>query len=138
MSLTADHSPSPPTGRTGTGPLIFANVMVMLAVVAQWVHAAVTGDLGFRGHVIGLDFVNTWTGARLALGGDVSALFDFAAYDALLQSQFGAGFPGHMWSYPPHLLPLIMPLGGLGYVPAYIIWCVITTLIFLWGAASTS
>ncbi|WP_303976151.1 glycosyltransferase family 87 protein [Dongia mobilis] len=136
MSLTADHSPSPPTGRTGTGPLIFANVMVMLAVVAQWVHAAVTGDLGFRGHVIGLDFVNTWTGARLALGGDVSALFDFAAYDALLQSQFGAGFPGHMWSYPPHLLPLIMPLGGLGYVPAYIIWCVITTLIFLWGARS--
>ncbi|MBK8159937.1 MAG: DUF2029 domain-containing protein [Rhodospirillaceae bacterium] len=108
--------------------------MVMLAVVAQWVHAAITGDLGFRGHVIGLDFVNTWTGARLALSGDVTALFDFAAYDALLQSEFGAGFPGHMWSYPPHLLPLIMPLGGLGYVPAYILWCAITTLIFLWGA----
>lgn len=119
--------------RRGIGPLVFANILVVIALMVQWVHAAITGDLQFRGHIIGLDFVNTWLGARLALAGDVSALFDFETYNAMLRDLFGARFPGHMWSYPPHLLPLVAPFGAMPYVVAYALWCSLTWLIFVVG-----
>ncbi|WP_374310740.1 glycosyltransferase family 87 protein [Dongia sp.] len=118
------------------GPLVFANFLVVLALLTQWLKAIITGDLGFRDHVIGLDFVNTWLGARLTLAGDVGALFDFGAYNKLLQGFFGADLPGHIWSYPPHLLPLIAPLGAVPYVAGYALWCALTLLLFLWGARS--
>ncbi|MBI2256286.1 MAG: DUF2029 domain-containing protein [Proteobacteria bacterium] len=114
--------------------MVFANVLVVLILLAQWLHAAVTGDLSFRGHAIGLDFVNTWLGAKLTLAGDVSPLFDFNAYNRLLKELFNAHFPNHMWSYPPHLLPLVAPLGALPYPLAYAIWCFATWLTFLLGS----
>lgn len=120
--------------RRGIGPLAFANILVVVALIAQWIYAAVTGDLHFRGHMIGLDFVNTWLGARLTLAGDVTPLFDFEAYNVLLRDLFGQDFPGHMWSYPPHLLPLVAPLGALPYALAYAVWCFLTWLLFLAGA----
>ncbi len=120
--------------RREIGPLAFANVLVVVALMVQWVYAAATGDLHFRGHMIGLDFVNTWLGAKLTWAGDVSPLFDFEAYNALLRDLFGRDFPGHMWSYPPHMLPLIAPLGALPYTLAYAVWCFLTWLLFLAGA----
>jgi len=120
--------------RRGIGPLVFANILVVLALIAQWLHAALTGDMAFRGHAIGLDFVNTWLGAKLTLAGDVSPLFDFEAYNRLLKEIFNAHFPNHMWSYPPHLLPLVAPLGALPYPLAYAVWCLGTWLLFLCGS----
>ncbi|MDY0872274.1 glycosyltransferase family 87 protein [Dongia rigui] len=119
-------------GRT-IGPLAFANILVVIALIAQWTYAAVTGDLHFRGHMIGLDFVNTWLGAKLAWAGDVAPLFDFNAYNALLRDLFGADFPAHMWSYPPHLLPLVAVFGTMPYALAYALWCFLTWLIALAG-----
>ena len=83
---------------------------------------------------LGIDFVNFWTGARLALTGDVHALFDIAAYQVTLKSLFGPGFPYFNWSYPPHLLLLLWPLGLLPYLAALVAWTGTTLTAYLAAA----
>jgi hypothetical protein len=83
------------------------------------------------GYLIGRDFVNTWMGARAALAGDPKPWFDFATYNAALQHLFGAHFPAHGWSYPPHLLLLTWPFGFLPYLAAYAIWCALGFALYM-------
>jgi hypothetical protein len=44
---------------------------------------------------------------------------------------FGANFPEHNWSYPPHLLLFTWPLALLPYLPAYVVWCALGYAIYL-------
>ncbi|MBV8565146.1 MAG: DUF2029 domain-containing protein [Methylobacteriaceae bacterium] len=92
---------------------------------------AINGEL--EGY-LGMDFVDTWIGAKLAVTGAVAPLFNLAAFQKILQGFFGADFPFFFWSYPPHLLPLILPLGFLPYVPAFIAWTAGTLAGFLAAA----
>src|SRR6185436_1676940 len=108
---------------------IYANAGVVAAVFA----VVAAGSYLFYsmppfdpfGYLTGRDFVNTWMGARATLDGDPKLWFDFTAYNAALHQIFGANFPQHNWSYPPHLLLLIWPFGFLPYLAAYVLWCVI-------------
>ena len=86
------------------------------------------------GGKIGGDFTNIWTAARLVLSGDISALFDLEAYRAEQIRLFGADFPMHNWSYPPHLLLLVWPLGGLPYGVALTVWLAGTLAFYLAAA----
>lgn len=88
------------------------------------------------GYLIGRDFVNTWMGARSALAGNPAAWFDFDAYNAALRTQFGAGFPDHIWSYPPHLLLFTWPLGYLPYLPAFAVWCAVGFALYMLVASA--
>ena len=97
-----------------------------------------TSSLPFdaSGHVIGRDFLNTWIGARSALAGDPSRLFPDEAYNTALQALFGANYPWHSWSYPPHLLLFTWPLGLLPYFPAYLLWCATGFALYMAAAAN--
>jgi alpha-1,2-mannosyltransferase len=89
------------------------------------------------GYAIGRDFLNTWMGGRSAFAGGPAPWFDAATYNAALRELTDrADFPPHFWSYPPHLILLIWPLGRLPYMPAYLLWCVGGLALYLFAAWS--
>jgi alpha-1,2-mannosyltransferase len=84
------------------------------------------------GYMIGRDFVNTWLGAKLALTGNPAPFFGPDAYRHLLADNFGASYPLHIWSYPPHFLLFTWPWGLLPYMPAYILYSVLGLILYVW------
>src|SRR5262249_10333647 len=57
--------------------------------------------------------------------------FDFDALNALLKENFGADYPLHIWSYPPHLLLFTWPLGLMPYVSAYVLYVVLGWILYV-------
>jgi alpha-1,2-mannosyltransferase len=89
------------------------------------------------GAAIGRDFLNSWMGGRSAFLGGPGPWFDFQAYNKALEQITGhPDFPDMYWSYPPHLVLFIWPLGLLPYLPAYALWCVVGLGLYLWAARS--
>lgn len=83
--------------------------------------------------VIGRDFLNVWSGGRLALTGQLDQLYDYIAYMRWQASQFGA-LDSYNYSYPPQSLFLAVPFGAIPYVPALILWTLVGSAFFLWAA----
>jgi len=90
----------------------------------------------FDGYAFGRDFVNVWMGGHAALAGGPAAWFDFTAYNDALKALFGAAFPPHYWSYPPHLLLFTWPFGLFPYLPAYALWCIAGIVLYVTAAAN--
>ena len=89
------------------------------------------------GAAIGRDFLNSWMGGRSAFLGGPGPWFDFHAYNNALEQVTGhPDFPDMYWSYPPHLVLFIWPLGLLPYLPAYALWCVAGLGLYLWASRS--
>jgi alpha-1,2-mannosyltransferase len=87
------------------------------------------------GAAIGRDFLNSWMGGRSAFSGGPAPWFDFQAYNAALEQITGhPDFPDMYWSYPPHLVLFIWPLGLLPYLSAYVVWCVVGLGLYLLAA----
>ncbi|HEV8330392.1 MAG TPA: glycosyltransferase family 87 protein [Steroidobacteraceae bacterium] len=95
------------------------------AVHTQLVHNVHAVDLTQR------DFVNYWMGARMALAGTEIDLFTHDIYFARLQELFGANIEIRSWSYPPHFLLMLWPLGYLDYLPALGVFLAVTLALFL-------
>lgn len=82
--------------------------------------------------LINKDFANYWIAARLVLDGSVQDLFaDHATYFRHMQAAFGQDYPWHNWSYPPHYLLLIWPLGLISYLPAMGLFLASTLCLYL-------
>lgn len=78
------------------------------------------------------DFANYWTASKLILNGQVQDLFGpHPLYFQHLTNTFGADYPWHNWSYPPHFLLLIWPLGYVGYELALAIFVFVTLVVYL-------
>ena len=90
---------------------------------------------GFGGTAIGRDFLNTWMGGRSALAQGPAAWFDFRVYNDLLRALIGIT-ETYFWSYPPHVLLFIWPLGLMPYFPAFVLWTLGGFALFLYAAAS--
>lgn len=76
------------------------------------------------------DFANYWVAARLAIEGHAGTVFGPpAAYLAHMRSLFGADYPWHAWSYPPHYLLLMLPLALLPYKAALLSFVTATFLL---------
>jgi hypothetical protein len=104
------------------------------ALVAYVSWLAPIGDPGAdRTAAAARDFTCMWTAGRLALHGGLPALFDRAAFNAALQSLFGAGFPSQVWSYPPPGLLLAALVSVFPFVPGFLLWTG-ATLAALWAA----
>lgn len=91
------------------------------------------GILDFAGRPVGRDFINYWTGGVAVLEGMVPEIFDLAFYHPYQERILGMEFVDHNWSYPPHMLLVVWPLGTLPYVPALVLWSVVTLLAYLWA-----
>jgi hypothetical protein len=83
------------------------------------------------GYLIGRDFANTWLGGSLALTGKPQTHFALDAYNGLLAERFGANYPLHIWSYPPHFLLFTWPFALLPYMLAYVVYCLAGLLVYL-------
>jgi len=92
--------------------------------------------LGMDTNIVDRDFANYWVGGRLVLGGNALLLFDQPAYYAHLKTLFGEYYRVHAWSYPPHALPLVAPLGFLEYRPALVVFLAVTFALFAAAAAA--
>ena len=73
------------------------------------------------------DFTYWWIGGTAALRGQAASLYDPAQLTALLKSLVGPHhakdlFPYQNWPYPPVFLLILVPLGLLSYLPAFLIW----------------
>jgi hypothetical protein len=76
------------------------------------------------------DFSNYWQAARLTLDGAQQILFEPTRYLAYLQTEFGQGHQLLAWSYPPHFLLFIWPLGYLSFTAALTTFLLVTFALF--------
>lgn len=77
---------------------------------------------GPAGTVVGQDFLVFWAAARVALTGSVAILPQIDQLNAFLQSVTWPDLPWNNWSYPPHMLLALTPLGLLSYPAALVVW----------------
>ncbi len=87
-------------------------------------------------NIVDRDFVNYWVGGQFALDGRHLLLFDQPQYFAYLQSLFGPNYQIHAWSYPPHFLMLVAPLGMFEYRVALVIFLLVTLALFVLAASA--
>lgn len=97
-------------------------------------YAGASGLFDSTDHPIGRDFVNIWTASVLSLDGQALEIFDVGTFHAHQERLLGRTFPIHNWSYPPHTLLYVLPLGLVPYLWSYALWSVATLALYL-GAA---
>jgi hypothetical protein len=133
--------------------LAFALMSGMFLVTHVVQHTAL-GIASSAGEPIGDDFINFYSGARVAAGGQAAMAYDHRRFHAFQESVTGVptGKSRDPWievriySYPPTALLLTMPLGLLPFVPALIAWTafglvlcwVLLRRLVGWQAASVS
>ncbi|HWA49555.1 MAG TPA: glycosyltransferase family 87 protein [Dongiaceae bacterium] len=101
------------------------SVALLLGLYVRHVYgylATADGLFSADGIPLGRDYVNVWTAARIALEGGVADLADPIRFHALQEQLLGRPFELHNWSYPPHLIPLILGLGLLSYAWGFVAW----------------
>ncbi len=80
------------------------------------------------------DFSNYWFAANLFVSGQPEAIFAPATdYIDGMRAALGAEQDERNWSYPPHYLLLIWPLGLVGYPAAFAAFMVVTGALFVAG-----
>lgn len=80
------------------------------------------------------DFANYWMAGQLAIQGEHLDLFSQPSYFPHLQQAFGADYQIRNWSYPPHFLLLLWPLGLLPYEAALVAFLGTTFALYVWAA----
>lgn len=86
--------------------------------------------------LIDRDFANYWVAGRLVLSGEHLDLFAFSTYFPHLQALFGSNIQIRAWSYPPHFLLFVWPLGLVGYKTGIVAFLGGTLLLFAWAVAT--
>jgi len=134
-----------PSGRSPVGELYF-KWMVAAAVFFVALQIAFLGLAGLppidkpwadeTNFAIGRDFLNTWMGGRSMFSGGPAAWFDVRTYAAALRDMLGPTYPETYWSYPPHIVLFVWPLGLMPYLFAYITWCVVGIALYLVACSS--
>jgi len=86
--------------------------------------------------MVGGDFVNDWTAARLVLDHHIMTLFDLSKYHEAQETLFHHKIlQFYNWSYPPSFVPLIVWLGFFQYPVALILWFVTTFALYALAVA---
>ncbi|MEX3010851.1 glycosyltransferase family 87 protein [Hoeflea sp. TYP-13] len=119
--------------KLGVGVILAGSALFYISFYIDFL-SSMSGVFDWTNHPIGRDFVNMWSGAKVAMQGDVLDLFDVEKFHAWQESFLGQAFPLHNWSYPPHLLPMIAVLAKLPYVIAYIAFMTVTFLLYAFAA----
>jgi len=115
-------------------PRLVVAMGVLLALCAAAYLATLAPPYDRWDAIVGRDFVNMWTGARATLAGNVERLFDHRQF----LEEIRRAFPGaswRNWSYPPHVLLFVWPLGLLPYMAAWALWSLAGLALYLLVAA---
>ena len=78
------------------------------------------------------DFANYWAAGQLIRSGEALDLFGpHEGYFRHLKGFFGQDYPWHDWSYPPHFLLALWPLGYVSYEWGALLFLAATLALFL-------
>jgi len=110
------------------GSLFALPAGVILIHELSWPEA---GLLQANHFYLGTDFVNYWSGGRLALQGRVDIVYDLPRYFALLRQWFSPDLRGMNFSYPPHALILFAGFGAFPYLVALALWSLAGVVAFI-------
>ena len=85
-----------------------------------------------EGAALPCDFLSFWSAGHLALQGQASTAYDFAALRAIEAQTVGVPFEGFFsWFYAPIFLLVTTPLAALPYVWSFAIWGAGTLILYL-------
>lgn len=82
------------------------------------------------------DFANYWLGGLFVVEGTTEVLYDQATYFASMQEKFGNGIEIRAWSYPPHTLLFLWPLGFVPYKTGLVVFLITGFVAFYFAAAA--
>lgn len=85
------------------------------------------------GGVIGADFLAFYTAGDMTLQGRAVDAYDFAAFDAALQSRVENDHLGMMWQYPPLMFFVAGLLALMPYKISFWVWMTATSAAFAWA-----
>ncbi len=142
------RTPTPPNGPTDVQGLreflrrepllacwaLFALVLALKYANLAWWLLQLQHLLGEVPGALNHDFVNYWIAGHATLEGHPELLFEHGRYFEHLQSLAGADAEIRSWSYPPHFLLLLWPLGLLDFFPAYLAFMATTGALFVLAA----
>ena len=78
------------------------------------------------------DFIAFWSAARMAAAGNAAAAYDWAAHHAVQVAAIGQDFEGFFaWHNPPHFLLVLLPFAAMPYVPAWLVFNLVSAGLFL-------
>jgi hypothetical protein len=103
--------------------VIFAGIS-LVGTAWDFVTHTTHGVMDETGEQLARDFINYWTGARLAIAGKAALAYDTTAYHDYQRALVGALSDFRMYSYPPTTMLLTLPLAWLSFVPALAVWTV--------------
>jgi hypothetical protein len=121
-------------GRLNTGEWLDRNLVWRVAMINAAIGAAMllfltvtaTGTVDVYGRPLGTDFSVFWNAGHLANGGQAPAAWDPNVLNATAHRTHGADVGDSAWLYPPVFLLIASPLAALPYVPALILWQVLS------------
>ena len=79
------------------------------------------GTVDFFGQPVGSDFTAFWHAGRLVSSGEAAHAWDQPLLNANVAATHGVKF-GTAWIYPPVFLLVAAPLAALPYLPALLVW----------------
>lgn len=105
-------------------------VMAVLLLTAHVIAHTTTGIASGDGDPVADDFINYYSGARLAALGQASTAYHHDRFHAFEEAITGvptgksrdAWIDVRIYSYPPTAMLLSLPLGWLPFVPALMVW----------------
>ena len=100
---------------------VFAVTVALLVAGDAWLHTRL-GVTDVQGNPLARDFINYWSGARLAAEGHAAQVYEPKAFVAFERAHTAANAPWRWYSYPPVSLLLSLPLGPTGFVSGLILW----------------
>jgi hypothetical protein len=102
----------------------FGVTLVLLFVTAH-------GLNDYAGRPLGTDFSDVYAAGVLADHGHAAAVFDPPHHFEQERKIFGTGTQFYGWHYPPFFLVLAGPLAQLPYLPALIVWQLVTLALYV-------
>jgi hypothetical protein len=103
----------------------------IVSVIALF--ATAHGTLDYLGRPIGTDFSNVWAAGKMALDGVAAKAWSWPDHFAVQRAVHDrADIDVFGWHYPPPFLLIASVLALLPYVPAAILWQLVTLAPFTW------
>lgn len=101
--------------------VMFAVTTLLLLAADTWMHTR-AGLADAEGIPLGRDFINYWSGAKLAAAGHAMQAYDLDGFVAFQRAHIAANATLKWYSYPPVALLLSLPLALTGFVAGAILW----------------
>lgn len=93
------------------------------------------GVTNAAGEQLARDFINYWSGAKLAISGHGLEAYDPNFFHAYQQSLVGPASEFKLYGYPPVMMMLCWPLAGLSFTSALTFWVLAGATLCAWPLA---